>query len=626
MSISRRDLLTAAGALVVSEAAGTVQAAPISESAPTGANLAPPEMWDLRDLYPTPEAWTAEKDRLLAELPAFDAYQGRLGTDPSALKACLQRMSDLERTAFRLSDYASLAADYDTSIASAQERRQIAAQAKNRFHEAVAFFEPEILSVGATRIAALEQADPGLAKFRFQLSDILRRGPHTLGGEAELVLAAAETPLGGAELIRDQLLESDIPWPEVPLSTGKVVMDDAAFTAACDAANRDDRRLAYGAFFGTFRTYKTSLAAALATKVQSNVFYAKARRYEGALAASLSERGGVPASVYRTLVEETNRGLPALHRYFELRRRLLALPDLHYYDLATPLAKQDVHYDLATTRALTLRAVAPLGGEYVEMLAKATASPWADYSPRKNKASGAYMSGSAYDVHPYLLLNLTGNFDSLRTFAHEWGHAMHTLLANRAQPFETAEYRTFTAEIASTMNEQLLVASLVAGARSKADKLFYLGQLLELFRAVYFRQAMFAEFELEIHEVVEKGEALSGEGLSTRYLDILKKYHGPGVVIDPTVASEWASVPHFYYNFYVYQYATSIAASAYFYQSVTGGGAAERETYLGVLRAGGSDYPAEVLKKAGLDMTKPAPYRAIVARFSQTLDQVEALL
>ena len=325
-------------------------------------------------------------------------------------------------------------------------------------------------------------------------------------------------------------------------------------------------------------------------------------------------------------MEETNRGLPQLHRYFEVRRKLLGLPDMHYYDIYPPLAKLDITFSLPETRRLTLAGVAPLGKDYVDMLAKAPASPWADYLPRKNKVSGAYMNGDAYDVHPFLLLNLTGNYDSVSTFAHEWGHAMHTLLANKAQPYETAGYSIFVAEIASTMNEQLLNSYMLAGAKTKQEKIYYLGALLELFRATYYRQAMFAEFELQIHETVEKGQALSGDGMNAMYLALLKKYHGPKVVIGPVVAVEWAYVPHFYYDFYVYQYATSIAASAYFADQVLKGGAKERDNYLGVLKAGGSDYPVEVLRRAGLDMTTPEPYRALVGKFAKTLDQIEALI
>jgi oligoendopeptidase F len=619
MDLSRRDLLSAAGALAVSAAA------PASE-AQTAAAAAPPQTWVLTDLYPTPEAWQVEREAVLKSLPALAGYKGKLGADAATLQAALQAMSDAQRKAMRLNTYAGLIADSDTSVASAQERRQLAIALGGQLAEATAYVQPEILMVGADRIAAFEKTDPGLGKFAFELKDILRKAPFTLGEEAEGVLAAASTPLAGAQQIRTQLVDSDLPWPDVTLSTGKVRLDQAAYTDKREAPSRDDRKLVFETFFKAFEGYKTSLAAALATQVQSDIFTAKAHHHPSAMEGALSDAGAVPPAVYRTLVEETNRGLPQLHRYFEVRRRLLGLPDMHYYDIYPPLAKLDITFSLAETRRLTLAGVAPLGKDYVDALAKATASPWADYLPRKNKVSGAYMNGDAYDVHPFLLLNLTGNYDSVSTFAHEWGHAMHTLLANKAQPFETAGYSIFLAEIASTMNEQLLAAYMLNGAKTKLEKIYYLGALLELFRATFYRQAMFAEFELQIHETVEKGHALSGDGMNAMYMDLLKKYHGPKVVIDPVVAVEWAYVPHFYYDFYVYQYATSIAASAYFADQVMKGGAKERDNYLGVLKAGGSDYPVDVLKKAGLDMTTPAPYRALIDKFAKTLDQIEALI
>ncbi len=619
MDLSRRDLLSTAGALAV------IAAAPAA-LAQAPAPAAPPQTWVLTDLYPTPEAWAAEREAVLKSLPALGAYKGKLGTDAATLRAALQAMSDTQRKVMRLNTYAGLIADSDTSVASAQERRQLAIALGGQLAEATAYVQPEILTVGAGKIAAFEKADPGLSKFAFELKDILRKAPFTLGAEAEGVIAAASTPLAGAQQIRTQLVDSDLPWPEVTLSTGKVRLDQATYTDKREAPNRDDRKLVFETFFKAFDGYKTSLAAALSTQVQSDIFTAKAHHHPSAMEGALSDAGAVPPGVYRTLVEETNRGLPQLHRYFEVRRKLLGLPDMHYYDIYPPLAKLDVTFSLAETRRLTLAAIGPLGKDYVDTLAKATASPWADYLPRKNKVSGAYMNGDAYDVHPFLLLNLTGNYESVSTFAHEWGHAMHTLLANKAQPFETAGYSIFLAEIASTMNEQLLAAYMLAGAKSKQEKIYYLGALLELFRATFYRQAMFAEFELAIHETVEKGQALSGEGMNAMYLDLLKKYHGPKVVIDPAVAVEWAYVPHFYYDFYVYQYATSIAASAYFADQVTKGGAKARDNYLGVLQAGGSDYPVDVLKKAGLDMTTPAPYRALIDKFAKTLDQIEALI
>jgi oligoendopeptidase F len=334
----------------------------------------------------------------------------------------------------------------------------------------------------------------------------------------------------------------------------------------------------------------------------------------------------VPEGVYRTLVAETRAGLPALHRYFKVRQKLLGLPDMHYYDIYPPTVKLDRKFTLEDDRSLTLAAVAPLGKAYVDTLAKATASHWMDARPRKGKDSGAYMNGSAYDVHPYLLLNLTDNYESLTTFAHEWGHAMHTMLDRASQPYETSNYSIFIAEIASTHNEQLVAAYMEANAKTKAEKIFYLDALLELLRGTFFRQAMFAEYELAIHEAAEKGQGLSGDTLTAMYLKLLQDYHGDAVIIDAPYAMEWAYIPHFYYNFYVYQYATSIAASAYFSERTIGGDPKEVENYLNVLRAGGSDYPVDILKRAGLDMTSPAPYRALVAKFTRTLDQIEAVM
>ncbi len=616
MEASRRDVLAAGAALAVSGATG-----PRAQTA----NMAPPATWDLHELYASPEAWAADRAALQAALPALAGYKGKLGTNAATLKAALTAASDAGRKAGRLQLYAGLIADSDTSVASAQERRQLAIALGGQVNEACAYIQPEVLSLGAAKVAAYQKADPGLARFAFQLRDTLRKAPHTLGAEAEGVIAAAGTPLAGIQQIRTQLVDSDLPWPEITLSTGKIRLDQAAYTSAREAPDRAERKLVMETFFGAFDKYKTSLATVLSAQVQSDIFTAKARRYGSALECALDNAGGVPTGVYRTLIAETNRGLPALHRYFEVRRRLLGLPDMHYYDIYPPLVKLDETFDLTRIRTLTLEATAPLGPDYAATLAKATASPWGDYLPRKNKVSGAY-ENDAYDVHPYLLLNLTGNYESLTTFAHEWGHAMHSLLADKAQPYDTASYSMFTAEIASTMNEQLLVDHMLANARTRAEKLFYLGQLLEMIRGTFYRQAMFAEFELQIHETVEKGQALSGEGMNAMYLALLNKYHGPKVVIDPMVAPEWAYVPHFYYNFYVYQYATSLAASTYFFGQVKTGGAKARDNYLGVLKAGGSDYAVDILKAAGLDMTSPAPYRALVERFSKTLDMVEALI
>ena len=402
-------------------------------------------------------------------------------------------------------------------------------------------------------------------------------------------------------------------------------LDDQGYELHRDAPVRADRKLVFDRFWGSYQPFQNALGANLTAQVKTEMFTAKVRKFPNSVAAALYGPG-IPEGVYRTLVAQVNAGLPQFYRYLELRRRMLDLPDLHYYDIYPPLVSLDRRFTLDQMRTLVLDAVKPLGPEYNAMFARATAARWMDPRARTGKQSGAYMNGSAYDVHPYLLLNLSDKYDGLTTYAHEWGHAMHTLLANRAQPYETAQYPTFIAEIASTCQEALLAHAMLANATTKQEKLFYIGQLLENFRGTFYRQTMFAEFQLAIHEIAEKGEGTSGPRFTALYLDLLRRYHGPKMQIDPAYAVEWAFIPHFYYGFYVFQYATSITASTYFAETLLTGGPAARDRYLSVLSAGGSDYGYDILKRAGLDMATPAPYQAVVAAFGKLLDQAEALL
>lgn len=607
---------------MLAAAAVTAPAAAIGADGP-GAE--PPATWDLTELYPTDAAWVAERDAVEKALPAATAFQGKLGQDAATLKAALTTISDLNRRTQRLATYAGLKADADLGVAANQERRQLSVALIGKLGQATAWVNPEILALGAARIDAFLAADPGLARFRFGLKDALRLAAHTLDPAGEALLASATQMESGPQEIRSQLFLTDLPFAEADFSMGRKRVDAQAYEVLRASAVRADRKTAMDTFFGAIAGFESSLGAALSTQVQVDIFQARARKYDSALAAALAPNN-LPVGVYKTLVAEANRGLPVLHRYFDLRRRMLGLADLAYYDIYPPVTKLDRKFSLAEIRDLTLSAVKPLGPDYVATLSKATLGHWMDAYPRKGKYAGAYMNPGAYDVHPYLLLNLHEEYNSLTTFAHEWGHAMHSLLANKAQPYDTANYPTFTAEIASTCNEQLLADHMYRQARTKEEKLFYLSQLCELLRGTFFRQTLFAEFELAIHETAERGEALSGKKMTAIYLDLLKRYHGPRMTIDPLYGIEWAYPQHFYFDFYVFQYATSVSASAYFVDKILGGKAADRDAYLGVLKAGGSDYPVDVLKRAGLDMTTPAPYRALVAKLSRTLDQMEALL
>ena len=583
--------------------------------------------WDLTEIYPDVAAWDAARRKVLDALPRLAAYKGTLGQNAEAMTRALEDISAVTKEVARVYVYASLKADEDARVSTEQEREAQARDMYSAFGEAVAWQSPEILAVGQEKVEAFIAASDTLKRrFAFPLRNTLRQAEHTLDAQGEQILAAASAPLGGPEAIRGQLVASDIPRPTVKLSDGRELrLDDQGYTLARDVANRDDRKKVFDAFWGSYKGFENSLGAALSAKLKSDVFEARTRKYPNSLAMATSGNN-VPEAVYRTLVRETNAGLPQLHRYFKLRQRMLKLPDMHYYDIYPPLVSLDRKFSLADMRTIALEALKPLGPDYIAQLGTATAARWMDPLPRPGKRSGAYMNGSVYDVHPYLLLNLGENFEGLSTYVHEWGHAMHSLLTNKSQPYELSDYPTFTAEIASTCNELLLTEYMLGRAKTKQERIYYLGMRLENLRGTYFRQTMFAEFELKIHEMAEAGEGLSGASLSRAYLDLLRRYHGPDFVIDEPYAIEWAYIGHFYYFFYVYQYATSITAGTWFARSILKGGKAERERYLDVLRAGGSDYPTEILQRAGLDMTSAQPYRDLIAGFGETIDEIEALL
>lgn len=584
-------------------------------------------LWDLSGIYPDEAAWDAARRGVLEAAAGLARFKGRLGESAEVLAEALVLQSDLSRTALRVYAYASLKADEDVRVSAWQEKNAQVTDLFSTLGEATAWIAPELLTLGKPRIDAFIAASQTLrSRFDFLLANTLRQAPHTLSPEGEALLAGAAAPLSAPGDIAGQLRSSDIPWPTIRLSTGQEVrLDSQGYTLHRDAPDREDRKAVFAAFWKTHGDFRNSFGTTYLAQVKANIFRARARKHPTALAATLSSNN-IPESVYRTLVAETNRGLPELHRCFELRRRILGLPDIHYYDIYPPLVQLERSWTLDEMRALTLDAARPLGNDYVTRLEQATAAKWMDPWPRPGKRPGAYMNPAAYDVHPYLLLNLSNRYDGLSTYAHEWGHALHSLLANTSQPYEKADYPIFTAEIASTLLEQLLVAKLLQEAQTREEKLFYLGQQMENYRGTFFRQTMFAEFELTVHDRAEAGEGLSGEKFSEIYFDLLRRYHGPRLGLDAAYAHEWAYIPHFYNSFYVYQYATCIAAATYFAQSILQGGARERDNILSLLRAGGSDYPVDLLRQAGLDMTSPAPYQALIADFRSVLDQAEALL
>ncbi|HTW74949.1 MAG TPA: M3 family oligoendopeptidase [Steroidobacteraceae bacterium] len=595
-------------------------------------SAAPPTMWDLADLYATPQAWQAAYDEANRQAQALGRFKGTLGDGADALYAALDAISAVNKASDRLGVYASLRADEDLRIAVNQERRQQAQNLATLIAAKTSWVAPEIISLGAAKVQRFESERPALKRrFDFFLADTLRAAPHTLGVEAEGVLAAAGNVLAQPEAIHDQLADADLPYPQFQLPDGSTVrLDEPAYEKYRQASDRDERRRVFDAFWGTWLSYQGTVGATLTAQVMGDVFTAQVRHYDSALAAALFQ-SNMPPAVYHTLVAQTNAALPTLYRYLRLRRAQLGIRGpLAYYDNYVPLFQpaQPPHFSVADAERITLAALAPLGPQYVAMLRSGFASRWMNALPQPGKATGGYMNGSAYDVHPYILLNFNGDYDSMSTVAHEWGHAMHTLLTDAAQPYEKSNYSTFIAESAAISNEMLLNDYMVAHARTRAEKLYYLGAGLESIRTTYFRQVMFAEFELAIHQEIEQGRPLSGARLTQIYCGLLKRYYGEaqGIMrIDPRYCIEWAFVPHFYYDFYVWQYATSMAGAAAITDSILREGAPARDRYFAMLKAGGSDYPYDLYKRAGIDMASPAPYQALAARMNRLMDEIEAL-
>ena len=585
--------------------------------------------WDLSEIYPSYEAWSTAKLQLEERIAALATYRGRLGESAATLREAFDTIAGTEKELARLYVFAFLKADEDRRVAEAQERRGLAAALLSEFNETVAFVSPELLRVGSETVQTFLHEEPGLAKHAFNIRNTLRQEPHTLSDEAEQVIAATGPVVQGSERVYAMLTSSDMPFPTVTLSTGEEVrLEQAAYSLHRASRNRDDRKLVFDRFWGAWKAYETTLGQTLDTHVKAHVFQAKVRRYDNALEAALSGPN-IPIEVYHTLIQATHRHLPSLHRYFQLRQRILGLDDLHYYDIYPPLVASERTFDIDESKALTLASAAPLGNHYLELLEEGFTGAWMHVYPQQGKAPGAYMYGDVYDVHPFLLLNHNGQFNDVSTFTHEWGHAIHTMLAKEHNPYETAGYATFTAEIASTTNEVLLQEHMLGQDVSDDERLFYLGTALEAARGTFFRQVMFAEFELRIHEMVEAGEALSGAKMTAVYEALLRQYHGADVgvmTIDSAYAVEWAFIPHFYRNFYVFQYATSIAGGTMFAERFLTGDEQARDDYLAVLSAGGSRYAYELLREYGIDLATDAPYDALIARMDRVMDQVEAIL
>jgi oligoendopeptidase F len=586
--------------------------------------------WNLRDLYATVADWQKSKDEAGKQLARFDSFQGKLGESAVTLAAALQHYSLVAKEMGRLMIYAMMLSDEDKRLAGPLGMEQEMTELFTNFNKTVAFVEPEILAISVETINTFYQQEPALAEYRQFIANIQRRQAHTLNASEEVLVAEAGRMAGTAENIYSILSNADLPRPKVKLSDGQeVALDAAGYSAYRSSPVREDRIRVFNTFFAALNDFRRTFGTQLNGEVQKNIFYKNVRKYNSCLESSL-DQNNIPPEVYHKLIENVNKNLPVLHRYLKLRQRMLGLDTLHYYDMYPSLVKKvDLTYTYTEATPIVTTALKVLGTEYIATLDRAFKERWIDVYPSTGKRSGAYSAGSAYDVHPYILLNYNDKYEDMSTLAHELGHTMHSYFSNKKQPFITADYPIFLAEVASTINEALLIDYMLKEIKDPEKRLSILGNYLESFRTTLFRQTQFAEFELKIHEAGEKGEALTGDTFSDIYLDILNRYYGhtQGVtVIDSLYAIEWAYIPHFYYNFYVYQYSTSFMASQALAEKLLSGKKDMVQKYLAFLSSGSSDYAIPTLKKVGVDMNSDEPFTIAVNKMNKIMDEMEKIL
>ncbi len=586
--------------------------------------------WDLAPVYADFDAWKRQKDALAVTINDVDAFRGTLGRSSSRLLKCLVLLDEIGKTYVRLHTYAQSHADVDTKDAAYLAVQQEIAQMGTDIASRAAFVEPEILSIGQEQIEAFLDADTGLAPYRHMLLDLLRRKDHTGTEREEQILAEAGSMAESSGSIYTVFSNADFPFPEVTLSDGRAVrLDKSAFPLYRTLPNREDRKTVFAAYFGRMNDYRRTFGIQLYSEVKKNLFYRRTRNYASCLGSAL-HGGNIPAEVYHALIANVHDALPTLFRLLDLRRRMLGVEELHYYDLYAPVVPHtDTHYTFEEARDLVLHSLQPLGHDYTAVARRSFSERWMDVYPSDGKIGGAYSNGAVYDVHPYILLNYNGKYDDVSTVTHELGHAMHSYLSNRHQPFVTSRYSIFVAEVASTLNEALLMDHMLKTVTDDRFRLTLLMDYLDGIRATLFRQTQFAEFELLIHEAAESGQSLTGDSLNALYGELTRSYYGHDrrvCIVDEEVNAEWAGIPHFYYNFYVFQYATSLTASAALSEMILEGDAGATSRYRALLSAGGSDYPIDLLRRAGVDMTTPDPFRMMMRKMERAMDEVETIL
>lgn len=593
-------------------------------SVPAREDIDPAFRWRLDHILESPEAWEKEISRVEGLIGEMAARAGTLGTGAEALVEALELHARLGEGLDRVYVWAHLYRDQDTREPSSQARAERASRLATQAAEATSFLEPEILAIPADRLEAFRN-DPAAADWRHYLGNLLRMKAHTLSPREEEILAMAGEVTRVPRTAFGMLNDADLTFRPIRDEEGREVeLTKGRYSAFLESLDRRVRRDAWTSLTEGYEQHRNTLAALLAGSVKRDCFYARVRGYGSALQAALFPNN-IPESVFHTLVDTVSRRRSAIHRAIELRRRILGLDHLEIYDLYVPLSTAEPpRFSWDEAREILGEGLAPLGGDYLEVMKEGLdGGGWVDVYETRGKRSGAY-SWSTYGTHPYVLMNYQGTLDHLFTLAHEMGHAMHSWYTHRGQPYHYSHYPIFLAEVASTTNEAILMDHLLKVTTDPDRRLALLNQYIDQIRGTVVTQVMFADFEQRIHAMVERGEPLTSDILSEVYRDIFTATLGPGLSFDGRAALGWARIPHFYSGYYVYQYATGYAAATALSRRVLGGGPRERGDYLGFLEAGDSDYPIEILRRAGVDLTRPEPVDDTLDLFESLLDQLEA--
>ncbi|WP_430596153.1 oligoendopeptidase F [Streptococcus gallolyticus] len=581
--------------------------------------------WDLSTVFATDDAWEAELASLDSDLENAKAYKGHLTASSNDLLAITESYLALSRRLEKLYVYASMKNDQDTTVAKYQEYQAKATAIYAKFSEIFAFYEPELMQLSKEAFEDFVAETPALSAYAHFFEQLFKRQPHVLSQAEEELLAGAQEIFGAAGETFGLLDNADIIFPIVLDDEGKEIqLTHGNFISLLESKNRDVRKEAYQALYATYEQFQHTYAKTLQTNVKVHNYEARVHHFKSAREAALSANF-IPESVYDTLIETVNANLPLLHRYVELRKKILKLDDLKMYDIHTPLSEMDMSFTYEEALAKAEDVLAVFGKEYSERVHRAFTERWIDVHVNKGKRSGAY-SGGSYDTNAFMLLNWQDTLDNLFTLVHETGHSLHSTFTRENQPYVYGDYSIFLAEIASTTNENILTETLLKEVDDDKARFAILNHYLDGFKSTIFRQAQFAEFEDIIHKADQAGEVLTSDYLNQLYADLNEKYYGLSKADNPEIQYEWARIPHFYYNYYVYQYATGFAAASYLADKVVHGTQADIDRYLDYLKAGNSDYPLNVIKKAGVDMTTSAYLDAAFRIFEERLDELEALI